>query len=57
MTKTGTIDLRQGVQEPPPETIDITAEADDNENDDDDDNKEPPEGQSRVIFPEQVGGF
>lgn len=52
-TKTGTIDLRQGAQEPPPETVDITADdGDENEGDDDDENKEPPEGQSRVIVPD-----
>jgi len=53
-TKTSTFDLRQAIQAPPPETIDITADQgdDDNEGDDDDDNKEPPEGKSRVIFPD-----
>jgi len=53
-TKASTIDLRQGGQEPPPETTDVTADpGDENEvGDDDDDNKEPPEGQSRVIFPD-----
>ena len=52
-TNTGTIDLRQEAQAPPPETIDITADqGDENEVGDDDDNKEPPEGQSRVIVPD-----
>ncbi len=53
MTKTGTIDLRQGRQDPPPATIENTEDpGDENEGDDDDDNKEPPEGQSRVIVPD-----
>ncbi len=53
-TKSGTIDLRQGVAEPPPpETIEITEDpGDENEVGDDDENKEPPEGKSRVIVPD-----
>ena len=48
-TKSGTIDLRQGVAEPPPpETIEITEDPGD-ENEVDDDEK-PPEGKSRVIL-------
>jgi len=57
-TNTGTLDLRQGVQEPPPaETIDITADQGDDDNegaDDGDENKEPPEGQTRVIVPDRT---
>ncbi len=49
-TKSGTLDLRQGVQEPPPaETIDITAEqGDDDDEGGDDDDGEVPEGKTRV---------
>ena len=59
-TKSGTIDLRQGVAEPPPpETTEITEDpGDENEvGDDDDEKKEPPEGKSRVIFPDGQVAF
>jgi len=54
-TNTGTIDLRQDAQAPPPETTEIMEDpGDENEVDDDDENKEPPEGQSRVIVPDRT---
>lgn len=57
-TKTVTFDLRQEAQAPPPETIEITEDpGDDNEADDDDENKEPPEGKSKVIFPDGQVAF
>ena len=57
-SNTGTIDLRQGAQASTPETTEITEDpGDENEVDNDDENKEPPEGKSRVIFPDGQVAF
>ena len=57
--KTKTFDLRQEAQPPPDKVNDVTTDpGDENEVDDDDDEKkEPPEGKSRVIFPDGQVAF